>query len=530
MKKYNYFDDEPEYEESLKDKIIVYAVCAYDTVKDRISGKISSARTHNEAEERISTIFDRRGKLLRALSVLLFIIFTACIVFAFVSNINSSSKRLKKYYADAGAVCSEIMTSCGSCKTTAADGKDLWNMNGLCYVRQLDFDNDNSDELLVIYSSSGKYIAEVWGYKGKEFINFYRQPVNYIEIDGESSCFLTVYNRNSKYYIGVTDSENSAEINMLQLKKDEFKESSYSCEYDAEKDLYAVKSKINSTDFETIRLSNLSESRAERLVESVNANLDNFITSPAKQVNAPQTPEEIKAAAYYNVALKRIEKYGKPEVGTENELCFAGGTAVVRLIDFDADGNDELLIISRKNKKVSETDRKGNSVIEEIPEYRLEVYGWQEERTVKLYENDGLSSIKGKDNKDVFYILRINDDGTVDICNNSYTYSKRSDNVWTASSKIVSLKDGEFETEFSAKISNQYGDKSYHIDDSRVSKSTFNNKGYIVPYFCNEDDYDKNKFRITKLQGTAADSSDLKNIINETNKTLSDLNPSYIAN
>lgn len=528
MRKYNYFDDEPEYKESIKDKIIVYAVCAYDALKDRIFG--SSRPTRAQAKEKIYSAFDKRGTLLKVLSFLLFMIFTACIIFAFIANINGSNKQLKKYYADAGAVCSEIMAVSGSCKTSSANGKDMWNMNGLCYVRQLDFDNDNSDELLVIYSNSGKYIAEVWGYKGKEFINFYRQPVNYIENENVTANFLTVYSRSGKYYLGVIDSEDSSKINMLQLKGEEFKESSYSCEYDAEKDLYAIKGKINSTDFETIRVSFLSASRAERLIDIVNNNLDHFIKAPAKQINAPKTPEQIKADAYYNVVLKRIEKYGKPAFGTENNLCFAGGTAVVRLIDFDADGNDELLIISRKSKKVSSADKKSESGIEETPEYRLEVYGWQNDQTVKLYENDGVSQMQGKDNTEIFYILRMNDNKTVDICNNTYTYGKKSDKVWTASSRIVCLEDGEFTVDFSADISSQYGDTSYRINDSRVSKSSFNNKGYRVPYFCSEDDYDKNEFSITKLQSTAENSNELKNVINDTNKTLSQLNPSYIAN
>lgn len=529
MSKYNYFDDEPEYKESVKDKVIVYAICAYDAVKDRL--KNIDKPSDSYAGTKIEAVLNKKGSLLKILSGLMFIIFIALIVLAFIFNVNSSSKRLKKYYTDAGNVCSEIMTSYGTCKTSASDSKELWNMNGLCYVRQLDFDNDNSDELLIAYSSGGKYYAEVWGYKGKEFINFYRSSVNLIENENIVTSFITVYSRNGKYYLGITDSKDSAKLNMLQLKGTEFKESSYSCEYDVEKDLYAVKGRINSTDFETIRLSYLTESKAERLVDIVNNNLDSFITTTVKQADAPKTPEQLKADAYYNVVLKRIEKYGKPAFGSEDNIYFAGGTAVVRLIDFDADGNEELLIISRKNKKVSETDKKGDSVITETPEYRLEVYGWQEDKTIKLYENDGVSQMKGKDNNEIFYMLKINENKTVDICNNSYTYGKRSEKVWTGTSRITTLSDGEFITAFSAKISEQYGDMSYSIDDSRVSRSTFNKKGYTVPYFCNEDDYDNNEFKITMLQSeNESSAAELKEVIAETNKTLSSLNSSYIAN
>lgn len=532
MRKYNYFDDEPEYEESalnkIKEKVVVYAVCAYDALKSRIFGNNTPSR--QDIEEKAEEVLSRRGRLLKALSAVLFLIFTALIVIIFVSNIHSSNRELKKYYSDAGTVCSEIMTNCGTCKTSASDVISMWNMGGLCYVRQLDFDGDNSDELLIAYNKGGTYFAEVWGYKSKEFTNFYRQPVNNTDINGIIVSFITVYSRNGKYYLGITDSEDQSKMTMLQLKGEEFKESPYTCEYDAVKDLYTIKGKI-STDVETIRLSYLSDSKAERLVDLVNHNLDSFITKPAaEQANAPKTEEQIKADAYYNVAMKRIEKYGKPSFETDDEICFANGLAVVSLIDFDADGNDELLLISRKSKKTSYTDKRGNLITEEVPEYRLEVFGWQDNRTVKLFENDGVSQMQDKDRKEIFYILRFNDNKTVDICNNTYTHGKRSDKVWTGTSRISALEDGEFTTYFSAEISNQYGDMSYRISDEYVSRSTFNKKGYKVPYFCNEDDYDNDSFKLTYLQNPPDKSNDIKAVVDKTNKTLSTLNSSYIAN
>lgn len=475
-------------------------------------------------------MLSRRSKLLKSLSAVLFLVFTALIVVIFVSNIHSSTKELKKYYNDAGNVCSSVMADCGSCKTAASDVSGMWNMGGLCYVRQLDFDGDNSDELLIAYNKGGTYFAEVWGYKGKEFTNFYRQPINNIDINGIMTSFITIYSQNGKYYLGITDNEDQSKMTMLQLKGEEFKESPYTCEYDAGNDLYAVKGKI-STDVETIRLSYLSDSKAERLVELVNSNLSSFITKPSsEQASAPKTDEQIKADAYYNIAMKRIEKYGKPSFETDDETCFASGLAVVSLIDFDADGSDELLLISRRNKKTSYTDKKGNLVTEEVPEYRLEVFSRQDEQTVKLFENDGVSQMQDKDRKEIFYILRFNDNKTVDICNNTYTYGKRSNNVWTASSRISALENGEFTTYFSADISNQYGDMSYRINDERVSRSKFNSSGYKVPYFCGEDDYDKNIYKLTYLQNPLDSQSKIKAVIDETNKTLSSLNSSYIAN
>jgi len=523
IKRYNYFDDEPEYKESafdkLKNRVVVYAVCAYDALKDKgIAGHMPKGR----ARGKIKNVIDRRGALLNFIAFLLFIAAIGCIVAVFISNINSSNESLKKYYSDAGKVCSEIITSYGSCKTAGADrSRDLWQMNGLCYIRQLDFDGDKSDELLVAYNNGGTYYAEVWGYNKKEFVKYYSKPVNHIETEDYSGSFITVYRRNGRYYLGILDSEDQTKINMLQLKNGEFKETEYSCEYDAVNDIYAIKGKMNSTDFETVRLSYISASKAERLVDVVNSNLNSFITK--KEENQKEQNADPKAAAYYNIIAKRIEKYGKPVCDTNGELCFARGAAVVRLVDFDADGNEELLIISRKEEQEGKNNKKASD------EYRLEVYGWQNEQAVKLFENDGISRMKNKENEDAFYILRLNENGTADICNNSYSYGKRSDKMWSATSKIVSMKDGGFETDFHAYINCQYGDMSYTINDKSVYRTEFNKKGYQVPYFCNEDDYDEKQFEITKLQGAAADMNDIKNTVSETNKTIAKLNPSYIA-
>lgn len=522
-KKYNYFDDEPEYKESafnkIKNKAVIYAVCAYDALKDK--GIIKRA-SHSAAGGKIKNVIDRKGALLNFTAFLLFIIAIGCIVMVFISNVNKSNDSLRKYYSDAGRVCSEVITSYGSCKTAGADrSKDLWQMNGLCYIRQLDFDNDESDELLIAYNNGGTYYAEVWGYNKNDFVKYYSSPVNNIETDDFSGSFITVYCHGGKYYLGILDNEDNTKINMLQLKNGEFKETNYSCEYDAVNDIYAIKGKMNSTDFETIKLSYISASKAERLVDIVNSNLDSFITE--KDENKDSQKTDPKSAAYYSVIAKRIEKYGKPVYEEKDNIYFAKGTAVVRLIDFDADGNEELLIISKRTEQESKSSKKASD------EYRLEVYGWQNEQAVKLFENDGISRMKNKENDDAFYILRLNENGTADICSNSYSYGKRSDKMWSATSKIVSMENGEFSTAFYAYINCQYGEMSYTIDDKSVYRTEFNKRGYQVPYFCNEDDYDENEFEITKLQGTADDINSIKNTVSETNKTITKLNPSYIA-
>ena len=57
---------------------MVYAVCAYDAVKSRIFGNNTPSR--HDIEEKAEEVLSRRGRLLKALSAVLFLIFTALIV------------------------------------------------------------------------------------------------------------------------------------------------------------------------------------------------------------------------------------------------------------------------------------------------------------------------------------------------------------------------------------------------------------------------------------------------------------------
>lgn len=390
----------------------------------------------------------------------------------------------------------------------------------------MDFNGDSIDELLVAYNDSGVYYYEIWAYDGDDFIKIHSDKANTIDSDAALGSWITVYHHRGKYYLGKLSSEEQNQVDLYAMKGNKFK-ADFSCEYDAKNDIYAVKGESNSLDFETIRLSFISSTKAEKTVDTVTANIEVFDTEDIRTIESEKTPEELKAQAYYNIIERYNEKYGKAEYKSESNICYAGGLAVVDLIDFNGDSNEELLLVYRHDKKVAGEDDEGNYIMKTEPEYRMEVYSWNGTVAKEIFENEGLSTFQNNENSQIFYILQ-NDSGKINICDNSYTSSEGSSRKRKSTSRISVMTDEEaFETSFIAVISNSYGEITYTINGERVYRREFNEKGYIVPYFCNEDDYDKNKFTVTLLQGRASDSGTIRTRIGETVKTIKQINPDY---
>lgn len=517
MRGYNYFDDDYEYEESAKKPVNVKEtlLSVLDGVRDFASGAFRSAAERGRS--RISIGFTAGILIVIAASIII-----TCV--AFTAELKKSNAVSARYYSAAGEVCTRLLSEYGVCKAERLEDGESYYLSGLVYARQMDFNADGKPELIASYYSSSVYYVEVWGYDGDDFVRLYSGKANSDANNASLGSWITIYHHSGKYYIG--ELADGTTMNLLSLAGKQFKNSK-ECEYDAVNDIYVLNGEINNVDFETIRLSCLTEKRAERMIDSVTLSLEGFNTQTIQEIEASKSAEQLRNEAYYEIIEKYNDEYGKAYYDSSSTTCFAGGLAVVDLIDFNADGTDELLTVYRYDKKVAGEDERGNYELQTEPEYRLEIYYWNGSSAVRALENDGVSSLQNAQSVQRFYILQ-KDGDKINLCRNTYNYDEDTVKVWKGTSRINEMNElGEFDSPFVAAVNSNWGYLSYELNGSRVYRKEFNEKGYKVPFFCNEDDYDKNEFDVVYLQGKSQEASEIKNVVSETQKTIKEINKNY---
>lgn len=527
MKKYNYFDDDPEDFLPVKSKKIDFsfnkvAGSAKQSIEDFVHGNTL------EDFKAIKEMPNLKAAILKLTAFVLFILTVIIFVIVFSHSISSQNKKNEQFYIDAGKVCTDYLTDYGIIKWERLDsdeyGAGMTRLTGLCYARQMDFNNDGSDELMLCYNNRNVYTLEVWGYIDKQFTKIYSDEANRTE-DSRDGSWIAFFYKNNKYYICKSSPDAPEKVKLYGLKGDTFKEDS-ECDYDYKNDIYSVKGKINAQDFETIKLSVIKASKAEVISDIVTENIDSFNTVSMATINSQKTEEELKADAYYKIIESRNEKYGKAKVTTDKGETYIEGLAIADLVDFDGDGNEELLLVFRKMLKESATNAyNGQRIIIEEPTYCIEVYSWNGAVTKKVFSRDSVSNYLS-DNS-VNYIMLEKNDSTSSICINNYSY--KSERNYTASSRIYEYKDGSFDCTFSAREENSYGYKNYYLDGKYVYSSAFSAAAYKVPKFMDDsDDYDKSKYTLIYLSGKN-NSADLENTVKDTIETIEGLNRNYVS-
>lgn len=448
------------------------------------------------------------------------IIITPLIFYIALSGETRSENRFED---DAAKVCANIIGEYGSAKTEQADNTgEIYRMSGLSFAREVDFDGNGKSELLLAFRSGSAYQVEVWGYDGGDFIRLYSHAANVAVNHSDVGSWISLYRRGNEFYIGELSADDEKTMALLNLHGSKFK-STRECEYDPVNDIYAEKGKINTVDYETIRLSNITAASAEALLDSVSAAIDSFGADEGALPVSAKSGEQLMAQAYSNIVNDYVSKYGEPEYDSSSRTCFADGLCVADLIDFDGDGVNELLTVYRFNKKISATDDDGNHVLETQPEYKFEVFRWNGSSAAKVFDNEGVSQMQDSDDETRFYILRKNGSKT-DICRNTYTYDERTSRIWKGTSRISEMdENGSFTPIFIAQINSNYGYNTYTINGERVYRREFNKNGYAVAYFCNEDDYDEEQFTVVYLQGGAEHGSDIQSRVSETEKNIDEI-------
>lgn len=530
MRKYNYFDDEQENEANdfskklseLRQKIKI------EEKEESIKRRLDEI-THGETAQEIMSSPDRQIKALWISVAVIFAVALLLFIIIFSHSVKSEARKSERFEKDAGEVCLNYITEYGAAKWEVLSeekyGENQARLLGLCYVREMDFDNDGTSELMLCYCNKNVYYLEVWGYSKNEFIQLYSDEANSTDKQADGSR-VGFYRKNNKYYICKTDKSKPDKVKLYALKGDKFKQRG-SCSYDFSTDTYSIKGKDNTEDFETIKLSVFRKSKADIIVELVTKNIDSFGNITAAALSRKKPESELKAQAYYEIIKKKHEKYSKAKIKTENDYSYIDGLAFVRLIDFDGDNNEELFIAYRRYKSMSKYDSySGEYIYYDVPMYGMEVYRWNGVSANRIFSKESISSCLMDENENVFYILLKKGEKATHICNN--TYSFENGYSYTASSKIYKLKNEKFETVYSAKLVNNYGYKQYYVDNERMYSSyDFEKKGHNVPLFLDDDGtYDKSKYSLTYLSGREEEKFD--DIVNETVKTIQQINPDYV--
>lgn len=543
MSRYNYFDDDDIIEEdsnvSLRDrhgadkiKAIAKAVgkrfdnsakkAANSIKKDIMLARSYASADAQDFEEQEYKIYKSKKRIVVILSVFLTVLVFAVMIFATVHSINAENKRIKQFNTNAGTVCADYIAKYGNCNyENLFDryGVSGYRMNGLCYVREIDFDNDNVSELLICYFDGNQYHTEVYGYnREKKFVPLYKGTAAQGKSEKED-VWITIYTHNSKYYIGEHTGKDLSKVSLFTRRGDEF-EKKQDCTYDAITQEFTVKKKIDVSSFERIKLSVLGEQKANMITEIVSNTVDKFTDKTGKSVVSGEVGGI--NSAYSKVVQSYINKYGMPKYVEKDGVSYIDGLAAAELIDFDGDGTNELLLSYRREVMARGEDNRGNYIATSKYQYYVDIYQYNGSGAKLIFQRDDVSVSLNDTDEKYFVIKALN--GKKYYCSNSFSNTEYGRKIYAASSIYRLGKDG-FTEKFKASYATEYGYTKYYINSERVySKSEFDSKGYEVALFDGSDDYDSSVFSVTHLQCKTKDAGDMENQVEKTNAVIASLN------
>lgn len=497
--------------------------------------KVTIARIKRVAETVIESnpieVIERvsRGKkfIITVVLSIFTVLFFVGLVFFFMHSINAENDRIGEFNADAGEVCADYVMRYGS-----ANYENLYNtygvqgfrLTGLCFVREVDFDNDGSSELVLSYLNNGEYYNDVWGYNSSgDFDVLFSEKAAQSE-DKSQDAWTTLYYRNNKYMIAVHDPEDITQVTMYQLRNNKFSES-FSCTFDEVSAAYVVNDKQDLTSFERIKLAVLRAEKAIVSADAVMNTLDDFAGTESV-VADPGTAQSLEKS-YYAIVQEYNKRYGTAKYTDSNGIACVEGLAVVDLVDFDGDGQDELLLVYRKEIKVREENNSGKSITKTTEKYYCDIYRYSGTRALLAYTNEGLSNSAEKAD-DVYYILKKEGDAYHYCINSANT--KNYGNELNASFSEMAFNGTEFSSSQNLSYAQEYGYSEYSVEGESVKKSVFEDTAEGIPLFYeNGENYNKAVYSVTYLQRKSSEAGDLNQIPANTEKAIKKLNAQYEA-
>ena len=183
----------------------------------------------------------------------------------------------------------------------------------------------------------------------------------------------------------------------------------------------------------------------------------------------------------------------------------------------------------RQVKKTEKNDWTGEQTLINVPVYSLRVYNWNGSIAKCIFTRDQICQPFTDDEETAqntqFYILRKSGKKT-DLCFNAYR--RESQSVYTAASRIFRLKGEQFSVVYDAKMEYEYGYKTYYLDGESVYESTFNTRGYTVPYFMNDAGYDAGVFTVVYLSGDKPHQDAIRSRVSTVEQHIQSLNDEYV--
>lgn len=458
--------------------------------------------------------------------IVMIIIIVTCVM----TTAGKSNSKQDKYNRSASAVCYEYIERYGTANYKFMNSEYEVKgcmLTGLCVARQIDFNDDGKSELMLIYNDNDLYFAEIWGFSGDERTQLYAKSLP-MGSSREEDIFFSLYSDGDEYFIAEHNESDISQVTLLRLSGKEFKKKTTAL-YDPESTTYALHKKDATDSFERIRVAVLRETAAANTVERTLSEIDRFSTDAeggARPVNASGvTQKNAMNTAYRSLVDEYSKNYGVCELVTDSKMPYLSGVAGVNLVDFNADGVNELMLVYRRSVSQRKEDRSGNYIAVEESKYFCDIYTYNGKGAVLVYQSEGISNCL--DNTDVSYYLIKSDGEEKKLCTNSFNVSQRG-KVIKAGSKILVFDGEKFEAEQKATYEKEYGYTKYYFNGESCSKSRFTEKGgFDVVFFDGTETYDGSVWTIGYVQAEARDESKLRAQMTRTEEAIETLYASY---
>lgn len=253
--------------------------------------------------------------------------------------------------------------------------EDIYDLTGLCAVKLMDFDGDGNEELLLGYAdqaSGVQYAYEVWAWQENKLIQVL-EPTGSMHSNGELAWIQTVV-KDGKIYIWGYSYDEFIEQYLCM------KDGKFTAEYEIECDFVSPTVKLNGKDVNTtvwhdledefgwyaesglqyrddqkgtinIPLGFVQKSETNAVLEMTQTTLETL----KERGTEKSTKNAEQCQAYYDLCMKYQEKYGRPGYKDISNVLASDtwerwdtvgltGLCVVELIDFNNDGNQELVL------------------------------------------------------------------------------------------------------------------------------------------------------------------------------------------